>query len=381
MATTKKLALLSILATFPACTSTADPAVLDEWQFVEDFRIGGGADDPDGLSDLKGILSTRSGNIWALEASTQNIRVFDSLGKPLRTIGRRGQGPGEFLWPDGMALAPDGVIWVHDPQNGRFSLFSETGDFLTQQIAPAQGRAWVWTGGIDRAGRIWDEVFGHLEGDEPKRTLRRAEPDWSRADTVSLPSCRPPGWTSGDGSYWKPLEGSRGGARYSVGIPFYPGPVLAFDWAGGAVWCAPTGAEYRMFKLGIEQHDTVARIHRGATPLPVTPAERDSAIAGIRKFLASINEPDPDWSRIPTVKPVIQSAFVDDAARLWVQRGTVDGTSLFEIHSAGGGAIAEVRIPHTIISWVRPVTRDNVVWLAARDRDGIPYIVRGRIGP
>ncbi len=380
MATTNKLALLSILATFPACTSPADPAVLGEWHFVEDFRIGGGADDPDGLSDLKGVLVTRSGNIWALEASTQNIRVFDSLGKPLRTIGRRGQGPGEFLWPDGMALAPDGVVWVHDPQNGRFSLFSETGDFLTQQIAPAQGYGWVWTGGIDRTGRIWDEVFGRIEGDEPKRTLRRAEPDWSRIDTVSLPACRPPGWTTGDGSYWKPLEGGRGGARYSVNIPFYPGPVLAFDWTSGAVWCAPTGAEYRLFKLGIEQHDTGARIHRGTTPFPVTPAERDSAIAGIRKFLASLNEPDPDWSRIPTVKPVIQSAFVDDDTRLWVRRGTADETSLFEIYSAGGEAIAEVRIPHAIISWVRPVTRDNVVWLAARDRDGIPYIVRGRIG-
>lgn len=78
---------------------------------------------------------------------------------------------------------------------------------------------------------------------------------------------------------------------------------------------------------------------------------------------------------------MIEGAFVDDDARLWIRRGTTAGTSLFEIHSASGEAIAEVRILHAIISWVRPVTQDNVVWLAARDRDGIPYIVRGRIGP
>lgn len=248
-----------------ACQRAEGPGEeLTEWRFVQDLRIGSGSNDTDGFSDLKGILVTRSGNIWALEASTQNIRVFDPAGAPLRRIGRKGQ--------DDHAI------------------------------------------------------------------------------------------------------------RYSVSIPFHPEPVEAFDWTGEALWCAPTGAEYRLFKLGIGHDDTLARIARRGVPVPVAERERDSAIAEVREFLAQMNEPDADWSRIPAVKPLVAGAFIDDASRLWVRRMTADGTTRFDIWTADGGPVATVRIPHAVIWWVRPVTRDSIIWRAARDPDGIPYLVRGRVG-
>ncbi|MFN0178054.1 MAG: 6-bladed beta-propeller [Gemmatimonadales bacterium] len=352
---------------------------LTEWRFVTDLKVGAGADDAEGLSQVKGLVVTQRGHIWVLEASTQDIRVFDSTGQRLRRIGRKGRGPGELLWPDGMAPGPDGTIWVHDPQNGRFSLFSESGDFLRQQMAPASGYAWVWTGGLDRTGRVWDQVFGNIEEGLPER-LRRAPADWSRVDTLELPSCQPPGWKPEDAYYSKLLDGTRA-ARYSVTVPFYPVPVRAFEWATGAVWCAPSGAEYRLIKLDIERHDTLARITASALPVPVPPAERDSAVAALHKFLANMGEPDADWTRIPSVKPVVVGALVDDANRLWVRRGTVDTVSLFDIYSGAGQPLATVRIPFAISSWVAPVVRADRVWVVALDQDGVPFIVRGRFGP
>ena len=356
-------------------------ATLAEWSFVEEARFGGGVDDPDGLSELKGLLVTQGGKVWALEASTQNIRVFDSAGRMLRVIGRKGQGPGEFLWPDGMAAAPNGRVWVHDPQNGRFSIFTESGVFLRQQIAPAAGYGWVWTGGIDQTGRVWDRLIEQTpEGSEGR--VRRAAPDWSQVDTLEIPLCRPPGWKPGDGMFWKPLDGGGpGAARYSVSIPFYPAQVLAFDWMSGAVWCAPSGADYRLVKIGLEAHDTLASITTSAVPVPVSQEQRDSAIAGVRRFLARLNEPDPDWGRIPGEYPLVAGAFVDDAGRLWVRRGGTAKTSHFDLYSPDGVPIAMVRLPDATAWWIPVVTRGSMVWFAAQDADGIPFVVQGRIEP
>lgn len=373
--------LLAVLPWLTGCESPQPATRLAEWSFVEDLRFGGGADDPEGLSQLKGLLVATNGTVWALEASTQNIRVFDSTGLLQRTIGRKGQGPGEFLYPDGMASAPNGLVWVHDPQNGRFSIFTESGEFVRQQVAPAGGYGWVWTGGIDRSGRVWDRLIERApEGSEGR--VSRTSPDWSRADTLEIPRCRPPGWQPGEGSFWKPLEGGpEGAARYSIIIPFYPGPVMAFDWVSGAVWCAPRGDRYELVRIGLEAGDTLARITGAVSPVPVTPRERDSVIGEVREFLARMNEPDPDFGRIPAEKPVITSAFVDDAGRLWVRRSGGEPGSRFDLYSPDGEPIATVRIPHPISSWLPPVVRGVVVWLAAQDDDGVPYVVRGRIGP
>ncbi|MGE3618532.1 MAG: 6-bladed beta-propeller, partial [Gemmatimonadales bacterium] len=62
------------------------------------MRIGADPNDPEGLSQVKGLHVTERGDVWILEASTYDIRVFDSTGRPVRRIGRKGQGPGEFLW-------------------------------------------------------------------------------------------------------------------------------------------------------------------------------------------------------------------------------------------------------------------------------------------
>lgn len=373
------LVLLVLGTGVTACQSSPAVRTLPEWRFVTDLRVGGGADDPGGLSQVKGLLVTGSGDIWVLEASTQDIRVFDSTGRVLRTIGREGRGPGEFIWPDGFASGPEGTIWVHDPRNGRFSLFTDTGDFLGQQPAPASGYAWVWTGGIDRTGRVWDQLFERTEEGSPER-LRRASPDWSRVDTLEVPQCQASEWRPEDARYWKPLEGTRA-ARYSVQIPFYPAPVRAFEWATGAMWCAPSGGEYRFVKLDMEHHDTLARISTDAVPVPVQPEERDSVIAALRQFLAGLGEPDADWSRIPSVKPIVAGALVDNTDRLWVLRGMADTTSRFDIYSPVGQPIASVSVPYAINSRVAPVARGDRVWMVAVSQDGVPYIVRGRLGP
>ncbi|MGE0442099.1 MAG: hypothetical protein AB7L66_05810 [Gemmatimonadales bacterium] len=219
-------------------------------------------------------------------------------------------------------------------------MFSPEGDLIRQQTAPAQGFGALWRGGIDPGGRVWDDLFELREADAPER-LGRTSADWSQVDTLELPLCLRPGWHRRDALYSKPIEGTPL-ARYAYPVPFYPAPVQAFDWRSGAVWCAPSGAEYRLVKLDIESHDTLATIAGGGEPVQVGPAERDSAIGELRKFLRRMGEPDVDWARIPAVKPLVAGAAVDAEGRLWVQRSSADSTSQFDLYSETGQPIATV---------------------------------------
>jgi sugar lactone lactonase YvrE len=336
-----------------------------EWRFVQELRIGSENDDPTGFSDVRGILVDHQGNIWVLEFSTQEIRIFDLSGHHVRNIGRKGQGPGEFVYPDGMALAPDGLVWVHDPQNGRFSIFSQEGKFVRQQLAVSRGYGHVWRGGIDTKGRIWDALIEN----SPDARMRRASGDWKQVDTLSLPVCR----LASASPEAAVIKLPRGGMT----LPYYPGPVTAVDYSSGTMWCAPTSAEYRVFRVGMEKPDTLARISVRAEPVPVTSQERDSVIAGVKEFMKRAGEASVDWSRIPKYKPLLVGAFVDSDGRLWLQRENSAARSVLDVFSPLGKPLGTVRFPFPVQTYLKPQIHGNTAYLVSQQPGEVPYVIRG----
>lgn len=358
--------LLLVLSELPAQS-------LRPWRYTEELRIGSEDDDARGFSDIRGILVVRNGNIWVIEGSLQEIRVFDPAGIHVKTIGRNGKGPGEFTYADGLAAAPDGMIWVHDPQNARFVIFDQDGRFVRQQLAPAGGYSYTWSGGIDHQGRIWDRIF-HRDPKNPGASfMRRASPDWSRIDTLSLPRCAPPG-RSAEEAYFKFPQGN-------AGVPFYPGPVTALDYYDGSLWCAPTGAQYALARIRIESRDTLSRINGKADPVPVTAIERDSAVSRLKEFMKKAGETSLDWSRIPRVKPLLSGAFADDEGRLWVRRSSEENRAVFDIYTREGKPLAALTVPHPLTTYIRPVVRGSLAWFVAQESGEVPYVVRFRFDP
>jgi len=68
--------------------------------------------------------------IYVVDAGSNRVLVFDFQGVFLRAIGRKGQGPGEFLRPTGMCLIKDGGIAVADFGNNRIQTFDRAGKFV-----------------------------------------------------------------------------------------------------------------------------------------------------------------------------------------------------------------------------------------------------------
>ena len=71
-------------------------------------------------------------NIYVLDSKESHIKVFDKKGVYQKTIGRRGQGPGELQGPLGIQITAENEIWVNNLTSSRIVYFSQQGDFLRE---------------------------------------------------------------------------------------------------------------------------------------------------------------------------------------------------------------------------------------------------------
>jgi len=77
-------------------------------------------------------LVIHGGELYVAEYLNDRIQVFGLDGTPRRTIGRKGDGPGEFNSPGGVAVAPDGDLFVADFYNQRVQQLRSNGRFVRQ---------------------------------------------------------------------------------------------------------------------------------------------------------------------------------------------------------------------------------------------------------
>ncbi len=74
------------------------------------------------------LVLLEDGTACVTETYWYRIICTDSVGQPL-VFGARGEGPGEFLFPELVLRAPDGMIGVLDTDLHRLSLFTRAGGF------------------------------------------------------------------------------------------------------------------------------------------------------------------------------------------------------------------------------------------------------------
>jgi hypothetical protein len=65
------------------------------------------------------VVVDATGNIYILDSGNTRIQKFGPDGKYLATIGRKGQGPGEFILPDALDLDKNGDLVVADSAQSR----------------------------------------------------------------------------------------------------------------------------------------------------------------------------------------------------------------------------------------------------------------------
>jgi hypothetical protein len=117
-------------------TIVVDAARLNTPLEIQAERVAsiGSEVDPDlTFTKIAGVALDDQSNIYVLDVFTSEVRAFDAHGHFLRRFGRRGQGPGEFVNPRGVALISDSVLVVDDA----IEMFDKDGNFARNIQSPA----------------------------------------------------------------------------------------------------------------------------------------------------------------------------------------------------------------------------------------------------
>jgi streptogramin lyase len=358
------LASGQIVVTNPATPSWAPGS---EWRVVEELRIGRlEGDGPDLFGQITSLTVDRGGRIWVLEGQAQELRVFSPAGEFIRTVGRRGGGPGEFKQAVRIDLAPDGNLWVMDPPNNRLSVFDTAGHYLEGKNVPGGFMILPWPGGFDTAGRYY--APSPLFGPNFRTVLVRHDAALVPIDTLEAPT--------------DPIERDRfeirrdGVTRIAAGVPYQGGLVSRLSPAG-TQWALLTD-QYRLFELG-ERGDTLRTVTRAFTPLRVTEADRERARDRLKWFTDQGGK--PDWSKIPSTRPLADNLSFDDEGNVWVAVVSDSGESGWEydIFDPEGRYLGVVRLPFRLAPFEARVFRQGMLYGVTRDELEVPYLVVARV--
>lgn len=346
-------------------TAWADTA--HGWHLIEAERIGGVETGPSEseLINPTSVALDDQGRIYVADQNPALIKVFDDSGKLVRTIGKEGEGPGEFRQP---ILAVRGRhLLVHDPRLARTTLFDTAGTLV---------RSWAssccyWaTIALDTLGHAAIPTMGG--NDSTLIRYARFRLDGSGIDTLTV-------LRRENAKQW--IVKSNGGMM-SMPVPFTPQTNYAFD-PDGSLLLGWTG-EYRIAVLH-NGRDTATVFGRSWTPEPLADARADRAVQ------ERIDRNKESWgeaalrnafhrSDIPGTLPAFTGIDTDADGNRWVFLDNLGDSTLtrFDVFDSAGVYLGPVALRSTDHFKAWTWGRDQVV-AAGESSDGLPVVVRFRI--
>jgi hypothetical protein len=93
----------------------------------EVWRVGGEEEDDIIFGVISSVRTDSEGFIYLLDEQLAEIMILDASGRFVRTVGGRGEGPGEVALPGGIALMPDGTVGMVQVFPGRIVKLTREG--------------------------------------------------------------------------------------------------------------------------------------------------------------------------------------------------------------------------------------------------------------
>ena len=121
------------------------------------------------------------GYIYALDTKAKHIKVFTDYGEYVKTIGKEGQGPGEFDVPVSLDIFQNELV-VHDGGNRRITFFGLDGDF---RRSLSTAKYWMSQMKIDSQGNIFCIVTMNRNGKQ-RLELQKFDSDLNYVSTFDF---------------------------------------------------------------------------------------------------------------------------------------------------------------------------------------------------
>jgi hypothetical protein len=385
-------ALLQVGAACAPSDGGQDANELPTWTAVEDLRVGSVDDSATILTAFRSMEVGSNGRMYTLHPMEQLIWLFDAEGNRVRSIGRRGDGPGEFQNAYTLGWVAD-TLWVLDFNGYRFNQFSPDGEFLGSFSVPFVMGTDLAERGPPRAdGLLFD---GTVHGSPPAFSSQVAEgvithhvPMLLGRDGTVSDSLLPVPFGRNQWAISDPDDPRRGG--FYMSQPYPDGPLWGYVPGERAMVVlerrAPTSpeeAEYRLTKVDFGG-DTVFSRAYPFTPVATSAQEVDSIldataqrIAGTR-FMGGLPEGTArEWAARdlyhPPFMPPVSAMVLARNGEIWLKESPAGEEAAWRVVSRDGDPLGRVLLPRatTVI-----VTDGHTVWGTEADELDVPYLVR-----
>ena len=322
------------------------------------------------------IACDSAGNIYVMDFSDNNIKAFDSAGKFLKVMGRRGQGPGEFNMPIDLVFAKDRfVVW--DMGNRRLCALNLTGELIKAQNESA------FSG---RPNRLRALPTGEIVLETEKTYFSEADRPQDRFLEILTPDLLPKKTI-----YVQPVLRNKY-MRFESGMTNLPQPFCS-----DVYWdVSPSGnivvgfSEKYEINIYTSEGVKVTTFSHSFEPVKVTEEDKKSFFDGMSYTTGGgVQRGAPDHivknTTFPRFKPAFNALLVDSEGNILVQTygEKKDETyRYFDAFDPLGKFIARVRVEgETLFPGYgqRPKVIDGSFWLTKYGGDELPKVIKYRI--
>ncbi len=274
--------------------------------FEEDLSIGG--EKYDMLFRPQRFIVDLNENIYITDSQDQSIKVFGPNGEYIQTIGRKGEGPSEFIFIGYLTFLPNGRLLVMDLEARRISLFNSDGKYIESHHWTERPGGLIYA--TDSTCLLTMYTF---EGDKPLEGRRFfiKEFDFKGNEIRSFGEFK--------SEEFKIHSERRGEAVISMMIytPYSPHSIFAADTTRQYLYHCVN--DQYMLEIYDKDGKVIRKFNRPYEPLPFTSKDAEEfysrydrrSMEGLKKMVRGMS--------LPTVKTISSRMFVDDSGNLWLE--------------------------------------------------------------
>lgn len=301
----------------------------------EDLSIGREDDDNYMFYGEISIDVDDQGNIYVLEGGNCRLQKFDLTGQYLQTIGKKGQGPGEFESPSRLFLDKENNIYVSERQKRKIHMFNSKGEFV--KIIHLSNTTTSFFIAPDK------NIFGIANirtEEESKRCVVKMDPKGEIIKNIAQFATIRPVRRKGTGN---------GVATFSISHQY--NPALYFSRAFNNKHLYAHSSEYSLFQVNLEG-DLELIIKKEEPQHLISQKEKN-------KIYERFSDLEERWSKgvvkeavkFPSHRPFFNKIATDERGRIYVSRvkPVIDESEEveFDIFSKEGYYLYKTKLPFT----------------------------------
>jgi hypothetical protein len=262
------------------------------FELQEDLKIGGDPGKENYYIPNGGVLNVdESGNLYFADYGNIRIQIFDKSGKFVRTVGRKGQGPGEFMYPTNILFDAAGNICVTDGID--ITVFDKNGIFKNRIVLKSILSYFM----IGPRGSIIGVTQPSAVRSHPKLSLLALDTMGGNPKTLAE------------------YEGEWGQAKRAISVHWYSNHLVFCPLTDSAFAYGFSG-EYTIHIADETGHTTLLTM-KEETPRPITGREKDETM---KKGVYSVSGSNDlkEGVFFPDHRSFFSRFFNDDKGRLYV---------------------------------------------------------------